>query len=127
MSGRTEPDDELDELDVLVSIIFDQWQEVPALTKFDNLNDLRKAYRSQSGENLWFHQGTMEFFGSENLHVRQPGITIETQTKAPFGVAMYVVTAWVVIDGRISPKLIYRFDTLYEAQSFSDHLYSKWI
>ena len=99
------------------------------LVKIDNLKELRSAYEAQSGETHWFDKSTLDFFGSSNLHVWRPGITIELQNKAPENVPPYCVTAWVVYkddDGRITPVGIERFSTLEDARAFVEVIYDGW-
>ena len=98
------------------------------LFKADSLNELRKQYEAQDGETHWFDAETLDFFGSENLHMFRPGITIERQTNAPENVPQYRVTAWVVYSDsdRIVPVSISAFHTLDEAQAFTDVIYNGW-
>lgn len=115
----------------LVSIAFELYdgKQIPRLTEFTNIKDLQTAYEAQSGDNHWFDKSTFEFFGSENLRMFRPGITLEKQSEAPYGINMYSVTAWVYDyerDDRISPRSIYRFDTNDEAEAFASILYDAW-
>jgi hypothetical protein len=98
------------------------------LVNISNIKELRKAYEAQSGETHWFDKETLDFFGSANLHVWRPGITVEHQNKAPENVPPYCVTAWVVYsdDDRITPVGIERFNTVQEARAFAEVIYDGW-
>jgi hypothetical protein len=100
--------------------------EVPPLIDISDIKVLRAIYESQDAETHWFDKETLDFFGSSNLKVCVPGITVENQLNAPDGVERWSVTAWVIHDGRISPRFIDRFHTQQEAILFSETLYAQW-
>jgi len=109
----------------LVSEAFKHWSTLPPLFEVTDLDILRSQYERQTGPTHWFDAETLRFFGSRNLHVAAPGVTVECQTGAPEGCARYAVTAWVVDEtaesdtrrrGRITPQRIGAFWTLNEAR-----------
>ena len=98
------------------------------LVEIYTLEELRDSYEAQSGDNHWFDKDTLDFFGSEGLHMWRPGITVEHQVNAPESVPPYCVTAWVVYSdtNRITPVGIERFSTLEDARAFAEVIYDGW-
>ena len=100
---------------------------VPSLTNYTSVAKLKNDYESQPGNRNWFHKDTLEFFGSSNLHIPAPGVTVEHQTEAPYDLRPYSVTAWTVNDdGRITPYTIDRFDDLETADYFAKFVSEMW-
>ena len=112
-----------------VELAFESFgDEVPPLVHQMNIHKLRSAYESQEGETNWFNKSTLEFFGSANLRIELPGITVEQQLEAPDTVDPWSVTAWVIWPdtGRISPRFLDRFETESEAVLFAETIYDEW-
>jgi hypothetical protein len=109
----------------LAAAAFKYWNTLPVLFETWDLDTLRNTYQRQTGATHWFDAETLRFFGSRNLHVAAPGITVECQTNAPEGTPRYRVTAWVIDaeadfdtrkKGRITPQGVGSFWTLKAAR-----------
>jgi len=114
-------------ISTIVSLAFSGRKPEP-LVNIANLKELKTQYENQDHETHWFSKETLEFFGSADLKLYLPGITIENQLNAPEGIDRYAVTAWVIYEdsGRITPTFIERFASLEEAESFAYVIYSSW-
>jgi len=105
----------------MVADAFKYWDHIPDLCDFQQLHDIK---RNHTGH--FYDEATTRFFGSRNVHMPAPGITVELQSNAPTGYPRYAVTVWVWDDGNLAPNTIAKCDTLREARKLAVELSTNW-
>lgn len=103
------------------------WKGRPQLAPISSPQKLRDLYNESGG--YYFNPDTLRCFGSRNFHMAAPGVSVETQLKAPEGVGRYCVTAWVFDcsnAGRLQPINLAMAWTLAEARKLAVEVAELW-
>jgi hypothetical protein len=100
---------------------FKWWDHVPDLCDFQQLSDIKRHH-----DGYFYDEATVRFYGSRNIHVAAPGVTVELQTNAPTGYPRYAVTVWVWDNKDLYPNTITKCHTLREARKLAVELSTNW-
>jgi len=100
---------------------FKYWDIVPELSDFTELKDIKRYHTGH-----YYDEATIEFFGSEDIHVAAPGVTVEYQSNAPRGYPPYVITVWVWDSGNLSPQTIEKCHLLRAADELAIEISDQW-